>query len=145
MEKKLRVTENLLLKILADQSGLSRKEIAQALNITPQWLSTVLNSDEKLSEEIKAKAASLFKVSSDYFKKTKIDESVPIVEEPPPPEYRVGASWQDIAQMEALLKAEIERLKEEVRQAAIRIKEKEGTIEDQRDMINKLIAVLDKK
>lgn len=135
MEKKLRVTENLLLKILADQSGLSRKEIAKALNITPQWLSTILNSDEKLSEEIKAKASSFFKVSSDYFNKTKIDEVLPIVEEPPS-EYQVGASWQYMAEMESRLREEIARLQAETKHLTSEMRNKD-------DMIDRLLKIIE--
>lgn len=147
MEKKLRITENLLLKILSDQSGLSRKDIAKHLKITPQWLSTILNSNEKLSEEIKERACLLFKVPPGYFDAEQENNlhNASIVSEPPPPEYQTGSAWQDIARQEAELKMEIERLKEQVRQAAARISERDGTIQEQEDMIQRLLSVIEKK
>ena len=138
MERKIRLTENLLLKILADQSSFDRKEIAKALGITPQWLATLLNSDEKLSEEIKEKAARLFKISTDYFSADNIESAVTIVSEPPPPEYQTGSKWQDLAAEEVRLREEIARLKGEALATSKQLREKD-------EMIGRLLGIIEQQ
>ena len=142
MESKIRITEGLLLKLLADQSGLSRVKIAESLQITPQWLATVLNENDPLSEEIKVRAAELFNVSPDFFNASDIQSAVGLAVAEPSPGYGIEKS---IEVEEARLLAEIARLKDQARVLAERLAEKDRLIEDSKKTIERLFNLLDKK
>ena len=110
MENKFALKQGELLKLLADRSKLSKVEIAEQLRINPTTLSKIFKYP-KLSPKIRAEAARLFKVPIEYFEGVGVqDVTLPIFEEPPPPEYRTGSTWQDIAEQEGKMRAEIARL-----------------------------------
>ena len=145
MESKFALKQGELLKLLADRSKLSKVEIAEQLRINPTTLSKIFKYP-KLSPKIRAEGARLFKVPIEYFEGVGVqDVTLPIFEEPPPPEYRTGSTWQDIAEQEGKMRAEIARLKEENRQLLLRIAEKDGYIADKQATIEDLLAVLRNK
>lgn len=138
MEKKTRLSEGELLKLLADRSTLSKSDIAKELRIKATTLSKTFKF-QKLSPKIKHEAARLFKIHIGYFSgEGAPDVEIPSVSEPPPPEYQTGSKWQELAAEEVRLREEIARLKGEALVTAKQLREKD-------EMIGRLLGIIERQ
>lgn len=99
---------------------------ARQLGYNYSYLSSVFGK-QKLNPKFKKRISKLLNVGM-----AAIEDSSGLshVAEPPPPEYAVGSKWQDLAQEESRLRAEIARLEGEAAQMLRRLADKDKTIED---------------
>ena len=115
MENNKKNSEGEALLILVRRSGMTGREVAQALDLTPATLSRHYKR-QTLTKKVRRKAAALFDVSEDYFSKHQLPEQT--AAEPP-------AKYTPRSDVIAKLEKENEQLKRELEQMRLRLVEQQ--------------------
>ena len=115
MENNKKNSEGEALLILVRRSGMTGREVAQALDLTPATLSRHYKR-QTLTKKVRRKAAALFDVSEDYFSKHQLPEQT--AAEPP-------AKYTPRSDVVAKLEKENEQLKRELEQMRLRLVEQQ--------------------
>lgn len=130
MEISNKKSEGEALLILVRRSGMTDREVAQALDLTPATLSRHYKR-QALTKKVRRKAAAFFNVPEDYF--SKHQSIAPAVTEPP-------AKYTPRPEVIARLEKENAQLKKELEQMRLRLVEQQLISDDLADQLKQITS-----